>query len=35
MWLIFYHICYPKGKDVVNLLQLREAQGCKEGVEGG
>ena len=27
----FYHVRYPKGKDVVNILQLREAQGCKEG----
>ena len=34
--LSFYHVRYPKGKDVVNILQLREAQGCKEGVvEGG
>ena len=29
----FYHVRYPKGKDVVNILQLRESQGCKgEGV---
>ena len=25
----FYHVRYPKGKDVVNMLQLRELQGCK------
>ena len=27
----FYHVRYPKGKDMVNILQLRELQGCKGG----
>ena len=31
----FYHVRYPKGKDVFNILQLRELQGCKEGGGGG